>query len=210
MRKMIATGLVVVLSALLMGAPVWAGPSFGIKAGINIADLNDLETIESIDELEQEAKTGFVGGVHLKFPLGIFDLQLEGLYSMKGAKGQSIDGLSSRSWETKLTYFEVPLLLKYELPTPVLKPFVYGGASIAFLMSAEEKNERINSDWVEIDESLNSEDYGWVLGGGIRLIGISLEARYTQGITDTVEKSGDKLIDQAKNKTWSVMAGLDF
>jgi hypothetical protein len=133
------------------------------------------------------------------------------LYSLKGAKGNSHNGLSSEPWETKLTYIEVPLLLKYELPTPVLKPFIYGGASVAFLMKAEKKNQRIDTDWVDITDNLKSTDYGLVAGAGIGVLGITLEGRYTHGLENTVDsKSGDMLVDEAKNKTWSIMAGFDF
>ncbi len=211
MRRIFGIGLVLLVSSVLMAGPAAAQMGFGIKGGLNIASLNDLKSIDTIDQLEQESKTGFVGGVHLKFPLGVFKLQVEGLYSLKGAKGTSHNGLSSEPWETKLTYIEVPLLLKYELPTPALKPFFYGGASVAFLMKAEKRNERIDTDWVDITDNLKSTDYGLVVGAGIGVFGITLEGRYTHGLEDTVEsKTGDMLVDEAKNKTWSVMAGFDF
>ncbi len=211
MRRVSGLGLLLLVCGVLVAGPASAQMGFGIKAGLNLADISDLETIDTIDELEQESKSGFVGGIHLKFPMGPFKLQVEGLYSVKGAKGNTRSSLGTKPWETKLTYIEVPLLLKYEFPTPVLKPFFYGGASAAFLMTAEKRNERIDSDWVEITDDLNSIDYGWLVGGGIGVFGITLEARYTQGISELSDtKSGDITIDDAKNKTWAVMAGIDF
>ncbi len=211
MGRIFGIGLVIVVCSVLMAGPATALVGFGIKGGLNVADLNDLKTIDTIEQLEQESKTGFVGGAYLKFPFGPFKLQVEGLYSLKGAKGSSHNGLSSEPWETKLTYFEVPLLLKYELPTPALKPFFYGGASVAFLMKAEKRNERIDSDWVDITDNLKSTDYGLVVGAGIGVFGITLEGRYTHGLSEMGDtKTGDILVDEAKNKTWSVMAGFDF
>jgi len=211
MRRIFGLGLVLSVCCVLVAGPATAQMGFGIKAGLNLADISDLETVDTIDELEQEATTGFVGGAYLKFPMGPFKLQIEGLYSLKGAKGSTRTNLGTQPWETKLTYFELPILLKYELPTPALKPFIYGGASVAFLMKGEKRNDRIDSDWVEITDDLSSPDYGWVVGGGIGVFGITLEGRYTQGISQlSDEKSGDILVDEAKNKTWSVMAGIDF
>ncbi len=211
MRRIFAIGMALALCSILVAGPAAAQMGFGIKGGLNIADLNDLKAIDSIDDLEQESKTGFVGGGYLKFPLGPLRLQVEGLYSLKGAKGHSFNGLSSEPWETKLTYLEIPVLLKFEFPTPVLKPFLYGGASVALLMKAEMRNERINTDWVDIKDDLKTTDYGLVVGAGIELLGITLEGRYTHGLANTVDqKSGNMLVDEAKNKTWSVMAGFDF
>lgn len=211
MHRNIGMILTLALCGLLLAAPASAQIGFGIKAGLNIANLEDLETIDSTEELEKEANTGFVGGAYVKFPMGPIRLQVEGLYSVKGAKGSAYNGLSSAQWETKLTYLEFPVLLKYEFPTPVLRPFVYGGGQVSFLMAAESRNERINSDWNDITDDLVSTDYGWILGGGIELLGLTLEARYNHGLANQVDvKSGNLLVDQAKNRNWAVMVGFDF
>ncbi len=73
-----------------------------------------LRAIDTLDQLESESKTDFVGGAYLKFPIGIFRLQVEGLYSLKGGEGQYHNqSLGSQPWETQLTYFEIPVLLRY-------------------------------------------------------------------------------------------------
>ncbi len=213
MQRKFGLGIVLVLVGMMLAGPASAQLGFGVKGGLNVADLKDLETVDTLDKFEKESQTGFVGGAYVKLPFGPFRLQVEGLYSRKGAKGTSSSGpsLASKPWETRLTYLEIPVLLKYEFPTPLLKPFFYGGASLAFLMKAELRNERINSDWVDYKDFTKSTDYGLVVGAGIELVGITLEGRYTHGLSNTVDdESEDKLITEAKNKTWSVMAGFDF
>ncbi len=212
MRRVFAVGMVLALGVVLMAGPAVAQMGFGIKGGLNFAEFSDIETIDTLDELETESKSDFVGGVYVKFPIGVFRLQIEGLYSRKGGEGQyNNDGLGTAPWETQLTYVEIPVLLKYEFPTSVLKPFLYGGGSIAFLMEAEKRNQTFDTDWVDIKDDLKSTDYGLVVGAGIEIIGITLEGRYTHGMADTIDqKSGDLQVDEAKNKTWSVMAGIDF
>jgi len=213
MRKFMGIGGAVALVLLVMAAPASAQLGFGVKAGLNIAKLSDLETIETLDELENEAKTGFVGGAFVKLPMGPFKLQVEGLYSVKGAKGNYIGSVGTVQWETKLTYFEFPVLLKYEFPTPALKPFFYGGGSVAFLNKAEQRNKIIDSDWEEVDitDDLKTADYSLVAGAGVELFGITVEGRYTHGLSDPIDpKTDDLLMNEAKNRTWSVMAGFDF
>ena len=208
MRRIFAIGMTLALCSILLAGPATAQIGFGIKGGLNIADLSDLESIDSIDDLESESKTGLVGGAYVKFPFGPLRLQIEGLYSLKGAKGSS---LGTKPWETKLTYIEVPVLLKYELPTPLLKPFFYGGASIAFLMEAEMRNEVVDSEWFDIKDGMKTTDYGLVVGAGIELLGLTLEGRYTHGLSDAIEETSDNpLVVAAKNKTYSVMVGFDF
>ncbi|PID81930.1 hypothetical protein CSB20_00420 [bacterium DOLZORAL124_64_63] len=201
------------LVLLVMAAPASAQLGYGLKVGLNIANLNDLESIDSLDRLEHEAVTGFVGGAFIKLPMGPLKLQVEGLYSVKGAKGRVSNSLSSAEWETKLTYFEFPVLLKYEFPTPLLKPFVYGGASVAFLNKAEQRNKTINSDWNEVDitDDLNRADFGLVLGAGTEFLGFTVEGRYTHGLSDPIDSQRDEiLMKKAKNRIWSVMVGFDF
>lgn len=211
MRKLLWTALAVALCGILLVGSANAQMGFGVKAGLNMADLQDLKAIDTIDKLENESKTGFVGGAYLKFPFGPLKLQVEGLYSLKGAKGTSFNGLSSAEWETKLTYLEFPVLLRYEMPTPMLKPFFYGGASVALLTKAEERNSNTDSSWEDIKDGLKTTDYGLVVGAGVELLGLTVEGRYTHGLADTVDqKTGNMLVDEAKNRTWSVMAGFDF
>ncbi len=212
MRRIFATGMALALCSLFLAGPALAQMGFGIKGGLNFSELSDIETIDTLDQLESESKTDFVGGAYLKFPVGIFRLQVEGLYSLKGGEGQYHNqGIGTQPWETQLTYFEIPVLLKYEFPTSILKPFLYGGGSVAFLMKAEKRNQTVDTDWVDIKDDLKTTDYGLVLGAGVELLGITVEGRYTHGLADTVDqKSGDMQVDEAKNKTWSIMAGIDF
>jgi len=192
-----------------MAQPGVPSVGFGLKAGLNVAKLSDLQAVETIEDVKDEAKTGFVGGVHVKFPLGALRLQLEGLYSVKGAKGTST--LASAHWETKLTYLEIPLLLKYEFPIPVVSPFVYAGPSLGILLEAEEKNEVINNEWHDIKDGMEPTDWGLVVGGGAEIIGLTLEIRYTHGLSEASQ--GDlenSLVNKAKNRTFAVMAGIDF
>ncbi len=212
MRRVFGFVLVLSLCSVLMAGSAWAVVGFGIKGGLNVSDFRSLETVDTLDRLETESKTGFVGGAYLKFPLGLLRLQVEGLYSMKGSKGASGPvEFTAKYNESKLTYLEFPVLLRYEFPTPVLKPFLYGGASVSILMKAEQRGAGADAEWVDIKGVLKSNDYGLIVGGGIEFLGLTAEARYTHGLTNSVDgQSEDMLFEAAKTKTYSVMVGFDF
>ena len=194
---------------LILAGPAFAQVGIGLKAGLNFADLKDVEHLDSIDSIHNETKTGYILGGHLAFPMSpSLKLQIEGLYSVKGATGQATGGLDVQKWENKLTYLEIPLLLKLEFPVPTLKPFLYGGASVSVLLSAQ---ERVLADWHDIKDSLNSTDYGLVLGGGLHLGGLFCEVRYNHGLSDLVEEQDPhSMVTQSRNKVLSIMAGLEI
>jgi hypothetical protein len=202
------------LTAVLTGILILSGTSaqagLGVKAGLNFADINDVQELDSIDRIENETKHGFIVGGHINFPLTpTLKLQIEGLYSVKGSVGNAYGGdFTRQKWENKLTYLEVPVLLKLEFPTPALKPFIYGGGSVSRLLTAE---ERARDDWYDIKEKLNEYDYGLVVGGGLKLFGLTVEGRYTKGLGEVVdEQDQHRLVAASKNRVYSLMVGLDF
>jgi hypothetical protein len=203
------TGGILILALLATVGPAAAQVGIGLKAGLNFADLQDVESLDSIDRIENETKHGFVLGGHLAFPLSsALKLQIEGLYSVKGSTGEARDGLDVQKWENKLTYLDFPVLLKLELPTPALKPFLYAGGSVSVLLAAE---ERVRADWFDIKDSLSGTDYGLVVGGGLQLLNFTLEARYTHGLNDTVDDPDPhSLVSQSRNKVYSVLVGMEL
>lgn len=205
---LIALSLAVGLPLAVVG-PAAAQVAIGLKAGLNFADLRDIESLDSVDRIESETKHGFTLGGHLAFPLsGILKLQVEGLYSLKGSTGNAVDGLDVQKWENKLTYLEFPVLLKLEPRLPVAKPFLYGGLSVSVLMSAE---ERIRTEWFDVKDSLNGTDYGLVVGGGLELLGFTVEGRYTHGLNDTVDNPDPRsLLEQSRNRVYTVLVGMEL
>src|ERR1700741_2835489 len=79
--------------------------SAGIKAGANIANF----TGGNFDAVDKKALVGFHGGGFLNFSLGAISLQPELLISTQGARIDSVHG----SYDWKVTYAAVPVMLKY-------------------------------------------------------------------------------------------------
>jgi len=209
MKKWTVALMIGAFMGLLMApAPAAADVQFGIKVGGNMAKVTGADASDVYTTLKN--KVGFVGGVFLAFNMGpIFTLQLEGLYTMKGVTMDYDDGGTAYTDKIFANYVEIPLLLKFRIPTPGISPFVFAGPSVGFKLS--EKFTRDGTD-VPLDESLlKGNDYGAIFGGGVN-IGhhFQVDVRYSLGlqkVIDTVE--GETPVD-VKNGVWSATIGIAF
>ena len=99
----------------------------------------------------------------------------------------------------KLTYVEVPILAMYRPPTQgTIRPAFFVGPAIGLLLSA-----KVGDD--DIKDNLNGTDFGFVFGAGVDFEtgakgNISLDCRYTMGMSNIVKDSGD---DSVKNGVFS-------
>jgi outer membrane protein W len=201
--------LVMMLAAMMLFAAssLFAeGMMFGVKGGLNIANLSG-------DDVEDaSSKTAVVAGVFFSYDITeIFAVQPELLFSMKGTKMDTGEG--DETWN--LSYIQIPLLLKVNLPTEgKIKPWLCAGPAFGLLMSAELEDE-------DIKDQLKTMDIGIVAGAGV---GYELEkglifaeARYEVGLTGLTDFSDAELdlMDlteqpDAKNSTISIMVGYGF
>lgn len=214
MKKSASMGVLALLLAVGVAGQAAAlpiGPSagIGIKAGVNLAKMSELEALAGGDEVSNDIKMGMVGGAFFKFALGPLNVQLEGLYSVKGSEGKSL--LGGEAWETKLTYFEVPLLLKFELPLPALSPYLYAGPSMAFLLKAEAKDEAFGTEWIDTKDGMKSTEWSVAIGGGVNILKFHVDVRYLMGLTELNEEdTTGSLLNDSKNRTVSFLVGYDL
>jgi hypothetical protein len=166
MKKLLCVS--VILSLASFGYSQSSNVHFGLKAGVNVADLH--ASSGSFD-----SRTSFhLGGlahIHLS---KTWALQPELMYSGQGGKGQ--DGT------LKLGYINVPVLAQYMVGDGFR---LETGPQLGILASA--KTENGNSE-VDVKNSLETIDFGWVLGAGyIFPSGIGFDARYNIGVTNIRE-----------------------
>ncbi|MDX1671037.1 MAG: porin family protein [Balneolaceae bacterium] len=162
--------------------------SFGIKGGVNFANLNDVSG-------DPDSRTGLLLGAYLQLDLpgAPFTIQPEVLYSQKGAE--------STGGDLELDYLEIPVLAKLGFTTPgPVKPHILAGPYLGFVLNAE-------SGGVDVSDQTQT-DFGGVLGVGtdINLPGPSLtvDLRYGFGFTDIFENAS------GKNGIFSIAAGIGF
>ncbi|MUV03215.1 outer membrane beta-barrel protein [Flavobacterium rakeshii] len=171
---------------------------FGAKAGLNIADFGgDAETSGS--------RTGFHVGVVAEFKLTEqFSIQPEIVYSMQGAKFETLDGFASIvEQDMKLDYLNVPIMAKYYL----FEGFsIQAGPQVGFLMSAKVDDDDAKDSFKSIDFALNG-------GVGYELpSGVFFQARYSAGLADINDVEGFEGADAPKinNNVISFSVGYKF
>jgi opacity protein-like surface antigen len=168
--------------------------TFGVKAGVNSSN------IKFSDSADQETKSlvGAVGGLFLGKQINDnVGVQIEGLFSQKGAK----DATSGSDAKFRLTYIDVPVLLRFDPTTTNETRFhVFTGPQLSFKTKAEGTEDGQTFD---LDSEIESTDFGWVLGAGVERSRFSLDVRYALGLKDIATDS-----EKAKNRVFSVMMGV--
>lgn len=169
-----------------------AQADFGLRAGINYANYNDLP-----DNFDPDSRTGFmVGGyLDLTIPMSPFSIQPEILYTQKGYE----EGGAT----LKSDYLEVPVLAKFSFAPGPIQPHVYLGPYAAFSLNSEVSGGGVN---VEIDDAQT--DFGGVVGAGTDINAgvtkVNLGLRYGFGLIDAYEDG------EGKNSVFSIVAGISL
>ena len=184
-------------------------PKFGIKGGLNFANLyiNDVKN--------ENIKLGGNIGFFAKLPVfkGL-SIQPELIYTGKGAK-VTYDNILQGSGEYRynLNYVETPLLMVLNL-TPNFS--LSAGGYIAYLTSANVKDVRSDGNINGVNR-LNAEDfhrfdYGLVGGLSVDIENFTIGGRYNYGL-QTIGKSGNlsgDLTKNSKNSVASIFIGFAF
>lgn len=215
MKKALLPGVVLVLffsSTALAQLPF----KLGVRGGLNIASLSWDPALPA--PVESSSRTGFKFGamVELGF-IPMFALQIEPMYVQKGGKinvpGQEITN--------KLTYLDIPILLKLKLPLPgPLTPYAFAGPSIGILLSASSESGGEDTD---IKDQLSSTDFALDFGAGAALdvaplVSLMLDVRYSLGLSDIFNDTAKQQWTQetgiagqkVKTSGVQIVAGLMF
>jgi len=193
MKKILIISLIMLLSVSV------AYSQFGIKGGINLADVRGSDVVT--DNLK--TRLGLVGGISYRINLiAGLSLQPEVLYVQKGVVYES----SGYKSTTKGDYLDIPLLLKFNLPIPQFSPFIEAGASYGILLSAKEKNEGGGqSNEVDIKNTVTKNDLSFIVGVGFDITILEINARFVFGMnrlgkdnpdTPTVDENAAKVYNR--------------
>ena len=174
--------------------------TFGIKAGVNASTLAVSDSLLDTSNI-WGAVGGLFAGRNITDNAGI---QLEALFSQRGAKDTS----TSSETRLRLTYLDVPLTARFGSTTSNNVHFhAFTGPQLGIKLSAKAKNDFIGVE-EDLDDEVKSWDFGWTLGAGVEMNNVSLDARYTLGLTniDNSEFSDGS----SKNRTFTVLVGYRF
>jgi len=186
----------------LLAAPLAAQRwSFGVLAGANRS------TIAGSDVEGASSRNGVAGGAQLVRTLGDnVALEVNALYSIKGAKSDEGDGAIG---DVRLTYLEIPLLLRIGPNNRgTIRPFATLGASasIRSACTAEVSGSGTSvstscgdlADFERLDAALiGGAGLDAPLGSGT----MTLTVRYGYGVRNVVQDV------KAQNRAFSVLAG---
>lgn len=169
------------MTAVFLSAVVMAQNdrvNFGLKAGVNLANLN----VEDYDDTEMKLGmyAGALAHIHITPNIGV---QPEVVYSTQGAK----DG--DAKW--LIDYVNVPIMLQYMFDNGFR---IETGPQVGFLTRA-----KIEADGEELDikDDLKKTDISW--GFGLNYLsnsGIGVGGRYNLGLTDINDNGANKITNQ--------------
>jgi len=205
MKKMII--LVVALFTLIAVLPATAQVNFGVIGGLNLANLS----VDPDAGVDISNRTAFgIGGI-LSFGVGeTLALQLEPMFLQKGAKLKLSEQGFTLEAEIKVSYIEVPAMLKFAFGSGDTKPYVMAGPTVGYLLSAKVKDDMEEQD---IKDDVKNIDFGLAFGGGVSLpMGnntLFVEARYSLGLSD-INDDPDDPDTSIKTKGIQIMAGITF
>lgn len=192
------------------------GISFGVKGGLNLSTVNG----GSFDS--PDYRVGFHAGVVVEFPIAdIFSIQVEGLYSQQGyeisdyrdlgigypnpATPRPILGANDNpETEYQLDYINVPVLFKFYITEGFSAE---AGPQFSFLVSEEYDNRPYEGSGDRNTDIFETFDVGAT--GGVTFqtpSGLFASGRYTQGITDILQNSNQKIT----NSVFQISVGYKF
>ncbi|MBA3639959.1 MAG: PorT family protein [Acidobacteria bacterium] len=181
--------------AIATVAPATAQMSYGVKAGVNYADV-------SFDgDVASSGRVGLLAGGFATIPLfGWLAVQPEVIYTVKGT---SVDVADIKS-DLIVDYVEVPLLARISIRRKI---YVAVGPSMAFRVRARSRTAFGGStEEIDLKEDVESFDLGVVGAAGIDLGRWVFDGRYTHGLSDIDARDDAKM----RNRVLSVSAGIRF
>jgi hypothetical protein len=190
----------------------------GIKGGLNLGTFGGSDatinpaffdaSLTGLPSVAPSVRTGFAAG--LTYNMGLlagFSIEPGVMYTQRGAMYEvTIPGVGSGKGTFKLDYIEIPIVLKFSpLPLPVVKPYIEGGLSYGFLATAKMKVEGGgSSEEGDIKDGMNKSNLSILLGVGVELAIIDVNARYAIGVSK-VFKDGDAKV---YNRGFMLTAGI--
>lgn len=195
--------------ALLGGMALMVQPAqaqFGLAIGLNFDDLGDIDARNTKTTFDQAS--GYHIGAFYNFNLGPLGLRPGIFYRDLG--DVSVGGALTGDFDLQL--IEIPIDVRYRIPTPVFSPYILAGPVFSFPSSGED----------DADDSLEDFLLTGNLGFGIEFtvpgLGWKLfpEFRYAFGLSDLIKDefsvAGRVFVadDAATLNTYMLRLGIGF
>ena len=188
-----------IVSIMLMTVPGFGQTAFGLKGGLNLANLK-------VDDPEASynSRTGYHAGIFLRSKFSKIAFQPEILL---WTQGSDVSHTVLGEYKDSFTYLAVPVMFKFYLIDGLN---IHAGPQFGFLIDAERKGESrlLGSSSVDIKENFKPTDISVSVGGGYDLpFGLSLDVRYNIGVQDINDVADG---EEAKSRVFMVSLGYNF
>jgi len=204
MRNIIPFLLMLVLTAMLAcGAAAAEKARYGIKVGVNFANLEGDFQEEFWESKARVAPV--IGGYAIVKLNEILYAQPEILLSYKGAKTAE----EQYRDEIRLSYIDIPVFLKAVFPLHAsLRPNLFVGPAVNLLTGSEYHSGKLN--W-EIEDETTNFDVSVIFGAGLDITNgkgaFVIEGRYTIGFESVDDRREPK---DMRNRVFSLLGGYTF
>lgn len=173
MKKILFIAL---LSTITYAVQAQLHADFGIKGGLNIANLK----IENSTSADPKSGVNLGALCHLHFATN-WAVQPELVYSSQGAE-QTISGVDYR---IKLNYINVPVLIQYMTGSGFR---LQTGPQFGILAGAKTKVGDTESD---AGGTFDTFDFSWAMGASyVTNSGFGIDARYNLGLANIIDDGG--------------------
>jgi len=195
--KKIILSIVAILTFGFVNAQEKEDMSFGIKGGLNISTITNVNDVG----VSSSSLIGFHVGVFGEFMVSDkFAIQPELLYSAQGIK-LDFDGDKG---DLKLDYINIPVMAKYYVAEAFSLEF---GPQIGFLVSAKAKSGGVSED---VKDQFKSTDVSLGFGANYNFAEkFMLGARYNLGLT-RLQKDLFPGESESKNSVFQISLGYKF
>ena len=183
----------------------------GIKAGVTLGDVPNLDQVLDITDVGTSQRIGFAAGgfMMVRWSNG-FAIQPEVLYTQKGVKIDVGSGLAQT--RVKVDFVDIPILARYTVGRGV-RGYLFAGPSFDFKVSAKVRADVLGESAEEdISSDVKSVEFALVVGGGVEFGPILLEARWSEGLNNLAKTTDgmDGIIPDVKTRTFLFLGGLRF
>ena len=181
--------------------------SFGVKGGLNIANIYDSEG----NTYSADAKTGFAAGGFLHVPIGSFlGIQPEVMFSQKGY--QTSGSLLGLDYSTSRTsnYLDIPILLAFK---PLGMATLLIGPQYSYLLKQTTNVVTPVSNTTEVENfdtnNIRRNTLGLVIGADVNFSALVLSGRVAWDLYDN-NGDGTSTTPRYKNVVGQITLGYRF
>ena len=200
--------------------------SLGVVGGVNSSSLRlDVDQPIAVplptggsEQGSFNYRTRFAfGGVAEYYFSPVVGLSVQPMYLQQGGKfvfeGPVVAPLNAET-TTKLSYIDIPVMLKVQVGRTSIRPYLMSGFSLGFLTSAKSVS---GGEETNIKDSIKSTNATWIFGGGLNLPvarnTVFIEGRYRLGLKNIDEGPQVQPLStttELKTKGFLFVAGVTF